>query len=95
MSFIFFVSCLLLTGYFGYHLVHGKYGLNARHDLEMRISKLNLDLSHLTERRERLDRDVALMQPEQIDPDMLDEQARRVLNMARPEDLILLEASAY
>lgn len=82
--------CVSLFCYFGYHTINGDHGIEARGVLKTKISRLSLDLSHLTRRRQLLDRDVALMQPDQIDPDILDEQARRVLNFARPDEIIVL-----
>ncbi len=39
----------------------------------------------------RLERDVALLRPESLDPDMLDERARAILNLAHQDDLIMLK----
>ena len=39
----------------------------------------------------RLERDVALLRPESLDPDMLDERARASLNLAHPDDLVMLK----
>lgn len=89
----FFAFSLLLIAYFSYHGFHGKYGVYARDGIQAKIAQLNLDLSHLSRQREILDRNVALMHPEQIDPDMLDEQARRVLNLARPDEIIMVDTS--
>lgn len=80
--------------YFSYHVVHGNFGMEARKSLMEDIARLDLDLSHLTEERRMLDRNVALMRPDQIDPDMLDEQARRVLNLARPDEIIVMDVVA-
>ena len=35
--------------------------------------------------------DVALLRPESLDPDMLDERARAILNLAHQDDLIMLK----
>jgi cell division protein FtsB len=78
-------------GYFGYHLEIGDHGLEARADLERRKQVLEGELAGLKEVRQRLERDVALLRPESLDPDMLDERARAILNLAQPDDLILLK----
>ena len=41
--------------------------------------------------RGRLERDVALLRPESLDPDMLDERARAILNLAHPDDLVMMK----
>ena len=73
-------------GYFAYHLQTGDHGLQARADLEKRKAVLAGELAGLKEVRKRLDRDVALLRP-----DMLDERARAILNLAHPDDLVMLK----
>jgi cell division protein FtsB len=78
-------------GYFAYHLEIGDHGLEARTDLERRKHVLEGELAGLKEVGQRLERDVALLRPESLDPDMLDERARAILNLAGPDDLIMLK----
>jgi cell division protein FtsB len=78
-------------GYFAYHLQTGDHGLQAGADLEKRKAVLAGELAGLKEVRKRLDRDVALLRPESLDPDMLDERARAILNLAHPDDLVMLK----
>jgi cell division protein FtsB len=78
-------------GYFIYQLQTGDHGLTARADLEKRKAVLAGELAGLKEVRARLERDVALLQPESLDPDMLDERARAILNLAHPDDLVMLK----
>ena len=78
-------------GYLGYNLQTGEHGLKARADLEGRKEVLAGELAGLKEVRNRLDRDVALLRPESLDPDMLDERARAILNLAHPDDLIIMK----
>lgn len=83
--------CVSLIGYFAYHLFVGDHGLGARARLEMRISTLEGELSGLQAVRAKLDRDVALLRAEHLDPDMLDERARAILNFAHPNDIVIIE----
>ncbi|HEY8276121.1 MAG TPA: septum formation initiator family protein [Methyloceanibacter sp.] len=80
-----------LGGYFFYHLEIGDHGLKARASLEQRKEALQGELAGLKEVRERIERDVALLRPESLDPDMLDERARAILNLARPDDVVMLK----
>ena len=41
--------------------------------------------------RLRIERDVALLEPDSLDPDMLDERARAILNLAHPGDLVMMK----
>jgi cell division protein FtsB len=88
---IFPVLALGAAGYFGYHLQIGDHGLKARADLERRKEVLAGELAGLQEVKNRLERDVALLRPESLDPDMLDERARAILNLVHSDDLILLK----
>jgi len=90
-AFIFPLLALGAGGYFAYHLYTGDHGLQARADLERRKEVLEGELAGLREIKTRIERDVALLRPENLDPDMLDERARAILNLAHPDDLILLK----
>ena len=63
----------------------------ARADLERRKDVLAGELAGLREVKGRLERDVALLRPESLDPDMLDERARAILNLAHQDDLIMMK----
>jgi cell division protein FtsB len=90
-AFIFPLLALGAGGYFGYHLQTGDHGLQARADLERRKEVLEGELAGLREVKQRIERDVALLRPESLDPDMLDERARAILNLAHRDDLVLLK----
>ena len=93
-AFIFPLLALGAGGYFGYHLQNGDHGLEARADLERRTNVLEGELAGLREVRLRIERDVALLEPESLDPDMLDERARAILNLAHPDDLVMMKRRA-
>jgi cell division protein FtsB len=76
--------------YFGFHAYHGEYGINARVRLEEQIKLMNDQLADLTRQREALEREVSLVRDGSIEKDMLDEQARRALNLSRPDELTIM-----
>jgi cell division protein FtsB len=82
--------CLLFLAYFGYHAVEGDYGHHALQKLKARETELAGQLARLKADRRALDRRVALMRPESLDPDMIEERARRALNVARADDIVIL-----
>jgi len=84
-----FIGAALLIGYFWVNAYTGPNGLNARQDLDTRIAQLNAELATLKAERSRWERRVSLLQPESIDPDMLDERARALLDYVDPNDLTL------
>ncbi|MDX2264622.1 MAG: septum formation initiator family protein [Hyphomicrobiales bacterium] len=87
----FLVACLALIGYFAHHAIHGRYGLEARERAERGVKILEAELALLRAERERLERAAsALTDDASRDDDLIEEQARRVVNFARPGDVILV-----
>lgn len=82
-------ASLLALAYFAYHAVEGEYGLAALNRLEERQAQLAAELAALEESRAALDERVALLRPESLDPDMIDERARQALNFAHPDDIVI------
>jgi cell division protein FtsB len=79
----------LVIGYFGVNAYTGNRGLRAKQDLDQQIAQLTSELSTLKTERARWERRVALLKPESLDPDMLDERARALLDYIDPRDLTL------
>ena len=81
-----------LVSYFGVNAYTGKYGLNARQELDQEIIALTDELARL--KRERADNEhrVSLLRTDRLDPDMLDERARYQLDYANPHDLVRMNA---
>jgi cell division protein FtsB len=76
--------------YFGFHAWHGDHGMVAKQQLVAEIAALQGQLDRLKAERAEVERRVKLLRPEALDPDMLDQRARQMLNFADPRDLILL-----
>jgi len=85
------LACMGLIAYFAYHLYVGERGLDARGHLESRIATLHGELEGLKAVRAQLERNVSLLRAEHLDPDMLDERARAILNLAHPDDIVIVE----
>ena len=77
-----------MVGYFGVNAYTGKYGLNARQELDQEIVALTSELARLKQERAMGEQRVSLLRSDQVDPDMLDERARRQLHYANPRDLV-------
>jgi cell division protein FtsB len=84
-----YVGAALLIGYFGVNAYTGNHGLRARQSLDQQIAQLNAELSELKAERAIWDRRVSLLKSDSLDPDMLDERARALLNYVDPRDLTL------
>lgn len=92
-SLLFLLGCLALIAYFAYHAVEGEHGLHKRALLEHRVEQLEQDLAALKRERLRIEHDVDLINKRaRSQPDMLDEQARALLNFARPDEIVVLRA---
>lgn len=81
---------LLTLAYFAIHAVQGKYGLIAYRDLEQEKARLIQQIEAVDAQLAELERQRALMHPDALDRDWLDESARRNLALAHPDDLIIL-----
>ena len=78
----------LMVGYFGVNAYTGKYGLNARQELDQEIVALTSELARLKRERAQGEQRVSLLRSDRVDPDMLDERARYQLDYANPRDLV-------
>jgi cell division protein FtsB len=78
----------MMVGYFGVNAYTGKYGLNARQELDQEIIALTSELARLKRERAEGEQRVSLLRSDRVDPDMLDERARYQLHYADPRELI-------
>ncbi|MCX7322467.1 MAG: septum formation initiator family protein [Hyphomicrobiales bacterium] len=78
----------LLVSYFGMNAYTGKYGLNARQELDQEITALTSELVQLKKERGKAEQRVALLRANGMDPDMLDERVRWQLDYAHPRDVV-------
>jgi len=77
-----------MIGYFGINAYTGRYGLNARQELDQEIIALTAELARLKRERAESEQRVSLLRSDRVDPDMLDERARYQLDYANPRDLV-------
>jgi cell division protein FtsB len=76
--------------YFGFHALNGDSGLHAKYRLQQRIGELKLDLNEAEGKHAALERRVQLMHDGTLEKDMLDEQARKNLNLAQSDEIIIM-----
>jgi cell division protein FtsB len=85
------VSFFAMAGMFLiYHALHGNHGLYALAREQYRIEHLKQDLEKVTHEREVLERRVRLMRDESLDPDLLEEQARRYLGVTGKDEVVVV-----
>ncbi len=78
-----------MIAYFAFHAQHGNYGIEAGKALKEEIANLTLERDQLVLERSALEHRNQLLRANQIDPDLLEELARRDLAFAMPNDLIM------
>ena len=77
--------------YFAYHLVEGDRGLRAwvRVAQDLRIAKENLATT--SAERAELEHRVAHLRPDKLDPDLLDSQVRKNLDVVAPDEIVIMK----
>ena len=80
---------ILAVAYFSYHLIEGDRGLFAYLKLQHEIDRAEA-VYQLTENEKlSLEKRVALLRPENLDVDMLEERSRDVLGLAHPDEIVI------
>ena len=79
-----------MIGYFWFHAYNGQRGLLAKHEIDQQLGELSAELERLKAEKGQWERKVALLRSGSIDPDMLDERARALLNVAHPNDIVMM-----
>ncbi len=80
----------LVGSYFAYHVVQGEHGLISYIKLRSQISEATYVSREISTERQRLENDVALLRPDNLDLDMLEEAVRRQLNFNHPDEIVIL-----
>jgi cell division protein FtsB len=80
----------LFIGYFAVNAFTGNRGLRAAQDLEQQKAEMKGELARLKAERRRWQHRVSLLRSDRIDPDMLDERVRAMLDYVDPNDVVML-----
>jgi cell division protein FtsB len=81
---------LSLAVYFGYHAVDGSRGLLAWQQVSADLAASQQELAAVRATREALEGRVARLRHDSLDPDLIDELARKELSFVEPLDVIIL-----
>ena len=79
-----------LLAYFSYHMVDGSRGLLAWRQVQAELAATRAELERVRSERLEVERRVANLRRTSLDPDLLDEMARKTLSLAGPGDAIIL-----
>ena len=72
-----------------FYLVFGPRGLLAMSRISDELHMTQEVYNELRTEREALEADVKLMNPNNLDPDMAEERARKTLGYTKPEEIII------
>jgi cell division protein FtsB len=86
------ISALFLA-YFGFHAYHGEFGIYSKYQFEARAAELQQRLDALSAQRMELERRVQLLHDGTLEKDMLDEQARRALNLSHADEITIMRSA--
>lgn len=78
-----------IVAYFIYYAVQGDRGVIALRHLQSEISEAQKALDDVKGERQRMERRAQLLRDDNLDPDMLDERARAMLNLTHPNEVIV------
>ncbi len=84
------VAAACLVAYFGFHAILGDRGLFAYLRLQESLAQATALHAELQAQHAALAHRVKLLRPDSLDPDLLSERARAVLNFVRADDVVVL-----
>ena len=85
----------VFLSYFGFHAWHGTFGIYSSYQLEERKAALETRLAELKTERQDLESRVMLLQDGTLEKDMLDEQARRALNLTKEDEITIIRSGRF
>ena len=78
-----------MLGYFTWQAERGVRGFAYNQSLISQVEKLTIVLDTSKSKHKALEDRVAELRPDAIDPDLLDEMARKALNYGQPNEIIV------
>lgn len=86
---MFLVAALLLMAYFAFAAIQGDFGHFRRNQVNAEATELQTELAQLQNLRGYLENKTHRLSDKYLDLDLLDEQARKILGMAREDEVII------
>ncbi|MCF1742436.1 FtsB family cell division protein [Paradevosia shaoguanensis] len=84
------VALVGFQGYLGYSALNGQFGTLSQEQMKADIEELKAESSVLQAEIDSYRHRASLFDASRLDPDILTEQARALLSMARPEDIVVM-----
>ena len=83
------LTCALGLLYVGYQSVQGERGLLGWVERSAEVEKTRAEVAVLADERAKLERRVSQLRTDNLDLDLLDQEARRLLNLGHPDEEVL------
>ena len=83
------LTCALGLLYVGYQSVQGERGLLRWVERSAEAERTRAEVAALAEERRKLERRVSQLRAESLDLDLLDQEARRTLNLGHPDEEVI------
>jgi cell division protein FtsB len=81
--------CILLIGYFVSHAISGPTGALAWREYKAQRHALEAQSLALNEQKAAIARQIKLLDPNGVDPDLAEELVRQDLNVVKPDEVIV------
>ncbi|HEY4200248.1 MAG TPA: septum formation initiator family protein [Devosiaceae bacterium] len=81
---------LAFQGYLGYSALNGQFGIWSQEQMQKDIEGLKAHSAVLAAEVDSYHHLASLYDPARLDPDLLTEQARALLNMAHPDEVVVM-----
>lgn len=80
----------IIVGYFLYHTIQGERGWFAMLRMQHEVTIAESTLTKLQKDRAELQHRTDLLRTDSMDPDLLDEKSRELLNYSKPNEIVIL-----
>jgi cell division protein FtsB len=80
----------LVLVYFTYHIFHGNHGVIAMLKLQSKVKDAEITYVKINNSEKILKQKVNLLGKNNLDPDMLEERVRLMLNYVHPDELVII-----
>ena len=83
------LTCALGLLYVGYQTVQGERGVLGLVERSAEVKRARAEVATLAAERQTLERRVSQLRNDNLDLDLLDQEARRLLNLGHPDEEVL------
>ena len=83
------LTCALGLLYVGYQTVQGERGVLGWMERSAEVERTRAEVAALATERQTLERRVSQLRTDNLDLDLLDQEARRLLNLGHPDEEVL------